>query len=116
LNDEAPHAPRSPGRRIGARNKLQTSFLEDLANAWQRDGKAALTVMAREEPAKFVTVCAGLMPKDIVFQSMLGEIDDTELDDMILRMRQRLLDARAQQPPMTLITQDMKVEKVSNGK
>ena len=50
----------SPGRRAGARNRLSTAFLTDLAEAWERDGKNALRVMAKEDPSRFVTAVASL--------------------------------------------------------
>ena len=38
------------GRPKGARNKLQSDFLRDLAEAWELEGKGALRIMVREEP------------------------------------------------------------------
>lgn len=53
------------GRPKGARSKLSESFLEDLRDAWDRHGVAALDKCATEHPDTFVKVVAGLMPKDI---------------------------------------------------
>lgn len=54
-----------PGRPRGARSKLGEAFLEDLRDAWLEHGAEALRRCARDEPAQFVRVVAGLMPKDI---------------------------------------------------
>jgi hypothetical protein len=71
----------SGGRTNGARNKLQAGFLRDLAEAWELEGKAALRIMVKEEPSKFVQVCAGLMPKEVALEvgGPLAELSDDEL-------------------------------------
>jgi hypothetical protein len=78
------------GRRAGARNKLQTSFIEDLLEAWQRDGKAALKVMMKEEPSRFVQVVASLMPKEVQLEATgpLAELTDDELNALLQHVRQ----------------------------
>lgn len=52
-----------PGRPKGSRNKLQEDFLKDFCEAWDKHGKEALLQVAMNEPAKFVQVAAGLLPK-----------------------------------------------------
>ena len=78
------------GRRTGARDKLQTDFLRDLAEAWELDGKGALWVMCKEEPSRFVQVCASLMPKEVAFEvgGPLAELSDEDLADMLEVVRQ----------------------------
>jgi hypothetical protein len=69
------------GRPKGARNKLQSDFLRDLAEAWELEGKGALRIMVREEPGKFVQVCASLMPKEVALEvgGPLADLSDDEL-------------------------------------
>ena len=78
------------GRRAGARDKLQTDFLRDLAEAWELDGKGALRIMCKEEPSRFVQVCASLMPKEVAFEvgGPLAELSDEDLADMLEVVRQ----------------------------
>jgi len=88
------------GRRAGVRNKLQTSFLEDLLEAWQRDGKAALAVAAKEEPMRFVQVVASLMPKEVQLEATgpLTELTDDELKALLEHVRQERAKLIEQEP------------------
>jgi hypothetical protein len=81
------------GRRAGARNKLQTEFLHDLAEAWALEGKGALRIMIKEEPSRFVQVCASLIPKEVTLEvgGPLAELSDDEL----LEALQAVKDLRA---------------------
>jgi hypothetical protein len=59
------HKQVSPGRPIGSRNKLGEAFVGDLLECWEKHGVTALERCATEEPARFVQICASLLPKDI---------------------------------------------------
>jgi hypothetical protein len=69
---------------------LQSAFLRDLVEAWERDGKAALSHMADEDPAKFVQVCASLMPREVALEvsGPLTEMSDEELRAALQSIRQ----------------------------
>jgi hypothetical protein len=54
-----------PGRGLGNRNKLGEAFLDDLRSVWETHGRQALIDCAENEPAQFVRVLAGLMPRDV---------------------------------------------------
>jgi hypothetical protein len=85
----------NPGGRGHVRNKLQTVFLHDLAEAWERDGKAALKIMAAEEPAKFVQACLALIPREVSVDvsGPLSGMPDEELQAAIQSIRQLRADA-----------------------
>jgi hypothetical protein len=53
------------GRKPGSRNKLSEQFVSDLLECWENHGKQALERCATEEPARFVQICASILPKDI---------------------------------------------------
>ena len=53
------------GRPIGSRNKLCQDFIADLAEVHSRLGKAAIERVAEQEPAKFMSIVAGLMPRNL---------------------------------------------------
>jgi hypothetical protein len=78
------------GRPAGARNKLQAGFLRDLAEAWEREGATALKIMIKEDPSKFVQVCASLMPKEVSLEvaGPLSEMSDDELQAALQSIRQ----------------------------
>jgi|SRR6516165_7126334 hypothetical protein len=53
------------GRPKGSRNALGEQFLNDLRREWERSGNEALARVAKEFPAVFVKVVAGLLPKEL---------------------------------------------------
>jgi hypothetical protein len=75
------------GRPAGSRSRLQGAFLRDLADAWEKEGKAAIAIMVKEEPTQFVKVCAGLMPKEVALDvSVLAAMSDEELAERLARL------------------------------
>ena len=91
------------GRPKGARNKLQTGFLRDLAEAWELEGKAALLTMVKEQPSKFVQVCASLMPKEVALEvgGPLTELSDDELREAlqaVKELRARTIEGELDEP------------------
>jgi hypothetical protein len=78
------------GRPAGARNKLQAGFLRDLAEAWERDGQASLRIMVKEEPSRFVQVCASLMPKEVALEvgRPLADMTDEQVHELLARFRE----------------------------
>jgi hypothetical protein len=53
------------GRPPGRGNLFQETFKRDLAEAWAEHGTTVLNTVATGEPAKFLAVCASLIPKDV---------------------------------------------------
>jgi hypothetical protein len=70
------------GRPIGARSKLSESFLQALAADFVEHGPAAIQKVRAERPHHYLSVIAGLMPKQLGVERMspLGELSDTEID------------------------------------
>jgi hypothetical protein len=70
------------GREPGSRNKLSEDFFRDLSDAWKAFGKPALMATAWTEPAKFVSVVASLMPRDVkvdVTHAIVDQLTDEQL-------------------------------------
>jgi hypothetical protein len=63
------------GRPKGARHKLTTQFLDDLAESWAKEGASALARCAAEDPTGYVRVVANLLPKE----ALLAVSVDTSL-------------------------------------
>lgn len=53
------------GRPKGARQKLGEKFLEDLFEAWDAKGIAAINQVISERPQDFLKVVASILPKEI---------------------------------------------------
>ena len=67
------------GRPKGARNKLAEDFLADAYHQWQQHGSTALETMAKEEPAKFCQMIAGLLPKESLLQDERVQLSEIKL-------------------------------------
>jgi hypothetical protein len=59
-------APSRDGRKLGSRNRFSKALLDDLTAAWERDGANALLVTAKREPAKFLQLAFGVLPRDVL--------------------------------------------------
>jgi hypothetical protein len=77
------------GRPKGSRNKLSEAFWNDLAQAWDEHGQAAMRTLATEEPAKFVQVAASLMPKQLEV-NVVETLTDEQLDASITQLASQL--------------------------
>jgi hypothetical protein len=55
----------NPGKPKGAKHRLQEAFWKDFAAAWEKHGIEAIEAVALNDPGKFLTVAASVMPKDI---------------------------------------------------
>lgn len=75
----------NPGRPPGSRNKLSEDFLRDICEVWDKHGKQALFDVAVNEPAKFVTVAASLIPKEMKIETVrrAAELSDDDLAAII---------------------------------
>jgi hypothetical protein len=61
---------RSTGRPRGARSKLSEAFLDDLREAWEVHGATALAKCAADQPAKFCSITASLLPKEVIVAAL----------------------------------------------
>jgi len=94
------------GRPRGARNRLANRMFEDLLEFWNEPakdgravtkGKAAMLTMWRERPHEFVKFVGSVMPKEFLFENVVTELADDELDRMIKMLRERALAVREEQ-------------------
>ena len=62
------------GRPKSSRNKLTEDFLKALSDDFEQHGKGVIATVREEEPAKYLTVVAQLVPKDVDVNIKGGEI------------------------------------------
>lgn len=92
------------GRPIGARSKFSDAFYRDLAATWAEHGKSAMLKAATLEPARFVAICASLIPKDVSLTLSARLPGGLEPDDWQIALavfgaiREALPDANKRQP------------------
>jgi hypothetical protein len=98
-----------PGRPRGARNKLASHVLKDVLEFWNEPvkegstltkGRAALLTAWRERPTELVKAIFGILPREFLFENVVSELDDTELNAMIEAFREQQRLAAIEQPKM----------------
>ena len=101
------------GRPRGAKNRLEKSFLEALADDFAAHGADAIKICRIERPDTYVKIVASLMPKslELTAHSIERELSDEELAialDKIRQLRASAIDAVAvditDAPPMKVIS------------
>jgi hypothetical protein len=86
------------GRRRGARNRIGTVFLEELAKDFEAHGVDAIKICRIERPTEYLKIVASTLPKEFeITDSRLEEISDNELDALIeLAHQQRAIIVNAE--------------------
>jgi hypothetical protein len=78
------------GKPKGARNRLQGSFLNALADDFEKNGKKAIEQCREEDVGRYLSIVASLMPKQTEQTLPLDEVTDAELTAGIALLRARL--------------------------
>lgn len=84
--------PGNPGGKpAGARNRICKAFLNALAKDFDAHGVDAIVRTREEEPATYMRVLAGLLPKELeLSRNPLAEMTDDELAAAIELVRTQL--------------------------
>lgn len=53
------------GRPSGARSKITSAFIRDLARVWDEKGAKVMDRIADEDPVQFAKIVASLVPKQV---------------------------------------------------
>ena len=61
-----PGNPGGPGRPLGSKNKLSESFLQALAEDFEKHGKDAIRRVCKSSPGEYLRIIAGMVPKDLL--------------------------------------------------
>ena len=56
------------GRPVGSKNKLSEDFLQALTENFAKHGQQAIARVLEDEPAQYLKIIAGLMPKELLLQ------------------------------------------------
>jgi hypothetical protein len=108
--------PGHTGRPRGTRNKLAGRVFEDIFAHWCEPvapgsnvskGQEALQALHLRSPGEYLRLTASVLPKEFVFENAVGELEDDQVDELILKLHQRVLEARA--APPTLLASPAKV-------
>lgn len=94
----------SPGRPKGARNRLAARVFEDIFAHWCEPaapggnmckGQEALETLYKERPGEYLRLTASVLPKEFVFENVVSDLDDDQIDDLLVALRQRMVEVRA---------------------
>jgi hypothetical protein len=69
------------GRPRGTRNAFSAIFVGDLTASWAKHGPEVLQKVAKSDPARFLGVCASVLPKDVALtieQNSPGNLDPAD--------------------------------------
>jgi hypothetical protein len=76
----APNDGNGGGRRAGSRNRLQTSFLEALAEDLSVHGIGAIRVARVEKPIEYLKVIASVLPRELQIETnAVAEMTDEDI-------------------------------------
>jgi hypothetical protein len=79
------------GRPAGARNRLQSRFLEALADDFEQHGADAIKLARIEDPIRYVAIISSLMPIEFaVTENHLGDLSDEEVHALLARIRETI--------------------------
>jgi hypothetical protein len=93
----------SGGRPKGARNKLAAQVFEDILHHWCEPaapgsklckGVEALETLYKEKPGEYLRLTASVLPREFIFENVTSDLDDEQIDELLLTLRQRMIEAR----------------------
>jgi hypothetical protein len=93
----------SGGRPKGARNRLAAQVFEDILRHWCEPaapgsklckGAEALEALYKEKPGEYLRLTASVLPREFIFETVTSDLDDEQIDELLLTLRQRMIDSR----------------------
>ena len=91
------------GPAEGARNRLAAQVFEDILRHWSEPaapgsklckGAEALETLYKEKPGEYLRLTASVLPREFIFENVTWDLDDEQIDELLLALRQRIIDAR----------------------
>ena len=91
------------GRPKGARNRLAHRVFEDILTHWCEPaapganmckGQEALETLYKEKPGEYLRLTASVLPREFIFENVTSDLDDEQIDELLLALRQRMIEAR----------------------
>src|SRR5262245_58017360 len=101
--------PGHTGRPAGTRNKLAAGAFDAVSDQSSEPGPRGSNVCKGQEafqsryitsPGEYLRLTASVLPKEFVFENTAAELEDDQIDELILKLRQRVLEARAAPPTL----------------
>ena len=89
----------------GTKRALTNKVLREIFDHWNEieektgktRGQLTLTYLFRSEPGNYARLIVFLLPKDVSVETATGEMDEDQIDDVIARVQERLLNVQARE-------------------
>ena len=59
-----------------------------------RKGAEALETLYKEKPGEYLRLTASVLPREFIFENVTSDLDDEQIDELLLTLRQRMIEAR----------------------
>ena len=57
-------------------------------------GAEALETLYKEKPGEYLRLTASVLPREFIFENVTSDLDDEQIDELLLTLRQRMIEAR----------------------
>jgi len=58
-------------------------------------GPEALETLYKEKPGEYLRLIASVLPREFIFENVTSELDDEQIDELLMALRRRMIEARA---------------------
>ena len=96
------------GRPKGARNRLAAQVFEDILRHWCEPAapgsklcKGAEALETLQKPGEYLRLTASVLPREFIFENVTSDLDDEQIDELLLTLRQRMIEARTAPASLT---------------
>ena len=71
---------------IGVSRRHQAASCAKVQRHWKRSNK--------EKPGEYLRLTASVLPREFIFENVTSDLDDEQIDELLLALRQRMIEAR----------------------
>lgn len=76
----------SQGKSRGARNRIGTALLENIADDFEKHGSQVVQVVREERPVDYLKICLSVLPKDLTLT--INPLDTLSDEDLYARAQE----------------------------
>jgi hypothetical protein len=92
----------SVGRPTGSRNKLAKHVFEHMVQHWLEPAAPGSPLCKGQEALEtvylYLRIVGNALPKEFTFETATHDLDDDQIDELILKLRERLAEHRKAVP------------------
>ena len=77
---------------IGASRPHQAASCAKVQKHWKP--------LYKEKPGEYLRLTASVLPREFIFENVTSDLDDEQIDELLLVLRQRMIEARTAPSPL----------------